>query len=147
MPDRAIEWATHGRVHLGPKRLFIIIAATLGIIRGLAYIDPPPIPDGLSTLGALAPLGAWGWAWVAAGVVALSAVWARHYAVALTPLLILSTLWGFSYMAEWGVTVLFRDGESRDWITSVSYAFQAASILLVSRLVDPTEVRQEAADA
>lgn len=147
MPDRAIEWATHGRIHLGPKRLFIIVAGSLGILRGLAYIDPPPVPDGLSTLGGVAPLGVWGWAWVAAGIIALLAVWSRRYALALTPLLVLSALWGFSYGAEWGVTVLFRDGESREWITGISYAFQAASILLVSRLVDPTEVRPEVADA
>lgn len=147
MPDRAIEWATHGRVHLGPKRLFIIIAGTLGILRGIAYVNPLPVPAGLSTLGTLAPLGAWGWAWIAAGIVALMAVWSRRYALALTPLLILSALWGFSYAAEWGVIVFVRDGESRDWVTGISYAFQTCSILLVSRLVDPTEVRQEADDA
>ena len=61
-------------------------------------------------------------------------------ALALTPMLILCSLWAFSYTAEWAVTVWLRDGDSRDWITGVSYAFQAASVLIVSRLVDPTEV-------
>lgn len=140
MPDRILAWATHGRAHIGPKQLFVIAAAVFCVLRGLAYIDPPPVPQGLNTLASVMPLGVWGWAWIVAGVLAFTAVWWRHYALALTPMLILSALWGFSYTAEWVAVVTWRGGESRDWITGVSYAFQTVAVLTVARLIDPTEV-------
>lgn len=140
MPDRIVSWATHGRARVGPKQIFVIAAALLCVLRGIAYVDPPPVPAGLSTLGQVAPLSVWGWAWIISGGVALFAVWWRHYALALTPMLVMSNLWSFSYIAEWYVTVAFRDGDSRDWITGVSYLFQAVAVLVVSRLIDPTEV-------
>jgi len=135
-----VSWESRGRARIGPKQIFVIAAAIFCVLRGLAYVDPPPVPDGLSTLGSVAPLGVWGWAWIVAGVLAFTAVWWRHYALALTPMLILSALWGFSYTAEWVAVVTWRGGESRDWITGVSYAFQTVAVLVVSRLVDPTEV-------
>ena len=141
MPDRLVSWATRGRALLGPKQIFLVVAGTFCILRGLAYIDPPPVPPGLTTLGNVAPLGVWGWAWIAAGVIALASVRWRRWALALTPMLILSSLWAFSYTSEWAATVWLRGEDSRDWITGVSYAFQAASVLIVSRLVDPTEVK------
>ena len=140
MPDRMASWASRGSARIGPKQIFVIAAAIFCVLRGLAYVDPPPVPDGLYTLGSVAPLGVWGWAWIAAGVVALAAVWWRRWALTLTPMLVLCALWSFSYTAEWAVTVWVRDGDSRDWITGVSYAFQAIAVLVVSRLVDPTEV-------
>lgn len=149
MPDRIVLWATHGKVRVGPKQLFVIAAAVLCILRGVGYIGPPPVPAGLATLSNVAPLQMWGWGWIIAGVVALAAIRWRHYAIALTPMLIFSALWSFSYTAEWAVTLLWREGDSRDWITGVSYAFQAAAVLIVSRLIDPTEVTglQERPDA
>lgn len=140
MPDRIITWVARDRIRIGPKQIFVVAAAVFCVLRGLAYIEPPPVPDGLSTLAVVMPLGWWGWAWIGAGGVALAAVAWRHYALALTPMLVLSTLWSFSYLTEWAITAIWRDGDSRDWITGVSYAFQAVSVLIVSRLVDPTEV-------
>lgn len=140
MPDRIVTWASRGRAHIGPKQLFVIAAAVFCVLRGLAYIDPPPTPQGLNTLASVMPLGVWGWAWIIAGGLALAAVRWRYYAIALTPMLILCTLWGFSYTSEWVAMITWRGGESRDWITGVSYAFQAVAVLIVSRLVDPTEV-------
>ena len=140
MPDRLVTWATRGHAHIGPKQIFLIIAGAFCVLRGLAYVNSPPVPPGLTTLGSVAPLGVWGWAWIIAGIIAFASVRWRHWALALTPMLILCSLWAFSYTAEWAVTVWLRDGDSRDWITGVSYAFQAASVLIVSRLVDPTEV-------
>ena len=140
MPDRLVKWATRGRAHVGPKQIFLIIAGAFCILRGLAYVSSPPVPPGLTTLGSVAPLGVWGWAWIIAGIIAFVSVRWRHWALALTPMLILCSLWAFSYTAEWAVATWMRGEESRDWITGVSYAFQAASVLIVSRLVDPTEV-------
>lgn len=104
MPDRIVSWATHGRAHIGTKQLFVIAAAVFCVLRGLAYVDPPPASQGLNTLASVMPLGVWGWAWIVAGVLAFAAVWWKHYAIALTPMLILCTLWAFSYTAEWAVT-------------------------------------------
>lgn len=140
MPDRLVTWAARGHAHIGPKQIFLIIAGAFCILRGLAYVNSPPVPPGLATLGSVAPLGAWGWAWIIAGIIAFASVRWRRWALALTPMLILCSLWAFSYTAEWAVAVWLRDGDSRDWITGISYAFQAASVLIVSRLVDPTEV-------
>lgn len=88
----------------GPKQIFLIIAGAFCILRGLAYVDPPPVPPGLTTLGSVAPLGVWGWAWIIAGIIAFASVRWRHWALALTPMLILCSLWAFSYTAEWAVT-------------------------------------------
>lgn len=140
MPDRVVARVSRGRAHIGPKQLFVIAAAVFCVLRGLAYVDPPPTPQGLDTLASVLPLGLWGWAWIIAGGLALAAVRWRYYAIALTPMLILCALWGFSYTSEWVATITWRGGESRGWITGVSYAFQAVAVLVVSRLVDPTEV-------
>ena len=72
MPDRFVKWATRGRAHMGPKQSFLIIAGAFCILRGLAYVNSPPVPPGLTTLGSVAPLGVWGWAWIIAGIIAFA---------------------------------------------------------------------------
>lgn len=140
MPDRIIHWVTRGRFDPGVKRLVLAAVGALGIIRGLAYINPPPTPDGLRTLDQLAPLPFWGWAWAIIGVVCIVGAFTSHYRMPFVPFLVFTSLWAFSYFAEWAMDYFSRGIDSRDYVTAVSYAVQALLILAVIRLIDPAEV-------
>lgn len=140
MPDRIIHWATGGRFDPGVKRLVLAAVGALGIIRGLSYVNPPPTPDGLDTLDQLVPLSYWGWAWVVIGVLSFMGAFTAHYQTPFVPFLVITTLWGFSYFAEWGMDYFSRGVDSRDYVSAVSYAVQALLIIAVIRLIDPSEV-------
>lgn len=140
MPDRIVHWATGGRFDPGVKRVVLFAVGVLGIVRGFSYVDPPPTPAGLRTLAQLLPLEFWGWAWVIIGVLSMLGAFTSHYRIPFIPTMIISTLWSFSYFAEWAMDFFSRGIDSRDYITAVSYAVQALLILAVIRLIDPAEV-------
>lgn len=148
MPDRIIHWATHGHFDPGVKRIVLAAVGILAIIRGLSYVNPPPVPAGLRTLSQLIPLEYWGWAWVVIGALSVIGAFTAHYRAPFVPLLVITTLWGFSYLAEWGMDYFNRGVDSRDYVSAVSYAVQALLILAVIRLIDPAEVtpRREVKD-
>lgn len=146
MPDRIVAWITHGRYNPSVKRLALFAVGIFSIIRGISYVNPPTIPDGLATLDQLIPLDYWGWAWVAIGAISSLGAFTTHYRLPFIPTLVISTLWSFSYFAEWAMNFFSRGIDSRDYITAVSYAVQALLILAVIRLIDPAEVRREAED-
>lgn len=141
MPDRIVHWATRGRFDPGVKRLVLAAVGVLGIIRGLSYVDPPPTPAGLRTLVQLVPIECWGWAWVIIGVLSIVGAFTTHYRAPFVPFLIITTLWGFSYLAEWGMDYFTRGVDSRDYVSAVSYAVQSLLILAVIRLIDPSELK------
>lgn len=146
MPDRIIHWATRGRFDPGVKRIVLAAVGVLGIIRGLSYVNPPPTPEGLHTLDQLVPLEYWGWAWVVIGALSVVGAFTSHYRTPFVPYLVITTLWGFSYLAEWGMDFFSRGFDSRDYVSAVSYAVQALLILAVIRLIDPSEVTPRKAD-
>ena len=148
MPDRIFHWVTRGRFDPGVKRVVLFAVGVLCVVRGLSYVDPPPIPAGLRTLAQLLPLEFWGWAWVFIGVLSMLGAFTSHYRAPFIPTMVISTLWSFSYFAEWAMDFFSRGIDSRDYITAVSYAVQALLILAVIRLIDPAEVtpRREAED-
>lgn len=141
MPDRIIHWVTRGHFDPGVKRVVLAAVGILGTIRGLSYINPPATPAGLRTLDQLIPLDYWGWAWFIIGVLSVLGAFTAHYRAPFVPLLVMTTLWGFSYFAEWAMDFFSRGVDSRDYVTAVSYAVQALLILAVIRLIDPSEVR------
>lgn len=140
MPDRIIHWATGGRFDPGVKRVVLAAVGVLGIIRGLSYVNPPPTPAGLRTLDQIIPLEYWGWAWVIIGVLSVTGAFTTHYRLPFVPYLVITTLWGFSYLAEWGMDYFVRGVDSRDYVSAVSYAVQALLIIGVIRLIDHAEV-------
>lgn len=143
MPDRIIRWATRGRIRFGTKQIALLALGVLGTIRGVSYIEPPKVPAGLRTLDQVLPMTAWGVLWVLIGVVAIGGAFTRHYRMPFVPLMVMTALWGASYIAEWGMDFFARSVDSRDYITAVSYAVQALLILVVIRLIDPAEVQTE----
>lgn len=132
-----------------PKRIFTAAMGITAALRGIAYIQPASIPDGLSTLAnATGGLHVWGWAWIAVGIIALAGAAARRTTAPLIPFAAVNVLWGGSYATEWARQIDWEQtietarivSESRDWITSVSYFALAVATLAVIRLVDPAEV-------
>ena len=148
MPDRIVHWATRGKLDPGVKQTVLFAVGVLCLVRGLSYVDPPDIPDGLSTLNQIIPLEYWGWAWVIIGAVSTIGAFTSHYRIPFVPTMVISTLWAFSYAAEWAMNFFARGVDSRDYITAASYAVQALLILAVIRLIDPAEVtpRREVKD-
>lgn len=143
MPDRIIRWATRGRIRFGTKQIALLALGVLGTIRGVSYIEPPKVPAGLRTIDQVLPITVWGCLWVAIGLIAILGAFTRHYRVPFVPLMVITALWGGSYIAEWGMDFFVRGVDSRDYITAVSYAVQALLILVVIRLIDPAEVHAE----
>lgn len=143
MPDRIIRWATRGRIRFGIKQIALLALGVLGTIRGVSYIEPPKVPAGLRTIDQVLPIAVWGCLWVAIGLIAILGAFTRHYRVPFVPLMVITALWGGSYIAEWGMDFFVRGVDSRDYITAVSYAVQALLILVVIRLIDPAEVHAE----
>lgn len=148
MPDRIVTWATRGKVKPGVKRVVLFAVGVLGVVRGVSYVNPPEVPDGLKTLDMIVPIEFWGWVWVAIGGLSILAAFTNHYRIPFIPTMVISTLWSFSYFAEWATNYFSRGVDSRDYITAVSYAVQALLILAVIRLIDPAEVnpRREVED-
>lgn len=148
MPDRIVAVLTRGKFNPGVKRVVLFGVGVFGVVRGVSYVDPPEIPAGLSTLDQLIPLEYWGWLWVAIGAISIIGAFTTHYRIPFIPTLVISTLWSFSYFAEWAMNFFARGVDSRDYITAVSYAVQALLILAVIRLIDPAEVtpRREVKD-
>lgn len=125
-----------------PKRIFAVIMGCVALLRGLAYIWPDGVPNGLQTL-AVVPGGlvTWGWVWALIGAGTIAGAFTRRSTGLLIPFAAVNLLWGGSYLSEWVAVTIRTDMVSRDWITSVSYFALGAATLVVIRLVDPAEVR------
>lgn len=78
------------------------------------------------------------------GVVSIVGAFATHYRTPFVPFMVLTSLWAFSYFAEWTMDYFVRGIDSRDYVTAVSYAVQALLTLAVIRLIDPVEVAPRA---
>ena len=140
---RDSRWATHGKVNIGVKQFALIVFGILGLIRGISYINPPEIPEGLGTIAQLVPLTCWGVLWIAIGLLALIGAFTRHYRMPFVPLMVMSAVWAASFAAEWGMDYFIRETDSRYYVTAASYAVQTVAILTIMRLIDPSEVLSE----
>lgn len=138
MPKRILKYA-------GTKASFVFIAGVIATLRGIGYIWPETIPNGLQTLARVpGGLVTWGWVWAIAGVWAIGGTFSRQPAVALIPFATVNFVWAGSYLIEWVVVTLTTNETSRDWLTTLSYFGLGVAALVVVRLVDPSEVKLRA---
>lgn len=106
-------------------RRTILGAAALGaIVRGIAYMPWTSASSGvrqLTPVEAWMPLHAWGWIWVAVGVMLASAMICPKLRItAMSILTGLLTMWGMSYLWAWA----FEDVQ-RSWVTSALFLMTA----------------------
>lgn len=97
------------------RRLILGSAAAGAVIRGLAYMPfaDPRTPRYLSPVESWMPIQAWGWLWIAVGIlIALTLVWRSLSITAMSALTGLLTMWGLSYMWAWAFI-----GTQRSWVT------------------------------
>ncbi|UCM88586.1 hypothetical protein [Streptomyces marincola] len=90
------------RARLGRRGAFLLVVGAGELVWGLQYLlDPLPDPQGLALLTDAAPLHAWAWLWVAAGLTGAVSAGVRAgrdwagFAALLTP----PTVWTAAYVA------------------------------------------------
>jgi hypothetical protein len=153
-----------GSRRIGTKGVFALALGGLAAARGLGYVSPTDVPDGLSTLHSILPLDLWGWVWVLAGAAAIIGGFVHRENVAFVGIAVVNSVWAVSYAYEWMHTMHVTAAEwtvlpwwdwttlpwvavesSRGWITAVSYATQVIAILVVVRLIDPVYLERSRA--
>ncbi|MFF5445503.1 hypothetical protein [Streptomyces sp. NPDC012888] len=122
-------------IKLGRRGAILSCYGLVWLLYGYGQITTPqPDQRGLQTLLALMPLTAWGWVWIAAGVVALVSAWAPpgRDAAAFYVLPLIVVPWMASYLVAW----LLGD-YPRGWVAAAVWAVITVPVLVTAGWPEP----------
>lgn len=120
---------------LGRRGAILLCYGDVWAIIGYGQITAPQ-PDlrGLRLLLQMMPLAAWGWLWIAAGLIAIVSAWlpqGRDWPGFLAlPLMVLP--WAVSYLLAW-----ILGDFPRGWVAAVVWGAIAAPVLVVAGWREP----------
>lgn len=101
------------RARLGRRGAILLLKGAIAGLYGAGQLAAP-LPDqrGLVLLLRLAPVPVWGWAWVAAGVVALVCAWLHPGCdwPGFAAVWLVSSVWALGYLAAWWPLGVFPRG-------------------------------------
>lgn len=112
--------------------------AAAAIMRAWSYLEPglTAPPNQLAFVGALIPVTAYAFVWLATGLtLILAVVWARLMPIAVAAFVGMHLLWALSFISSW----MFLNSP-RAWVSAISYVTLAGLGALVARMIDPPDV-------
>ncbi|WP_338699218.1 hypothetical protein V2W30_22735 [Streptomyces sp. Q6] len=116
---------------LGRRGALLTLKGTMAVLYGYGQTSQPTgNSNGLTLLLKLRPLEFWGWAWVAAGVIALASAWlpARRDWPGFLAVWLIATPWAMAYLVSWWPLGEF----SRGWIIAMIFgAFGAVCLVAI----------------
>jgi len=129
-------------LHVGRRGAFLILFGAVYLLIGYSYLTLTPASEtavrhALRLALNAAPLPAWGWAWITAGVTAAAcgAVCpgrkAVGYGVAVAP----PALWAVVYLAAW-----LAGDVPRGWVSAAIYAALAAAVAVIAGMPEPRDL-------
>lgn len=137
MPRRAARRL--GRA-LGRRGAILLSYGTVWALFGYGLlVSPLPQQPGLTLALQLLPLKAWGWLWIATGLIAVAAAWAPQGVdwpgFLSLPLIVLP--WMTSYLVSW-----VQGDFPRGWIASAVWAAIAVPVLVVAGWREPVRPKR-----
>lgn len=128
---------------LGRRGAILLCYGAVWFLYGYAQVaSPPPDQRGLQPLLELMPLAAWGWLWVAAGVVAMVAAWLPQGKdwPAYPALQLVVLPWMGCYLATWIM------GEfPRGWIAAAVWGLISVPVWVTAGWPEPPRVKRVSA--
>lgn len=128
------------RVRLGRRGAILSCYGLVWVLYGYGQLAvPQPDQRGLRTLLELMPLPAWGWCWIAAGIVGLVCAWAPpgRDAAAFYVLPLPVVAWMASYLVAW----LLGDFP-RGWVAAAVWAVITVPVLVTAGWPEPPRVKR-----
>lgn len=129
-------------LHVGRRGAFLILFGVLYALIGYSYLTLSPVSEvavrhALRLALNVAPLTAWGWAWIAAGAtaVACGTFCPGRKTVGFTAAVVLPALWSVVYVAAW----LLGD-IPRGWVSAAIYAALAAAVAVIAGMPEPRDL-------
>jgi hypothetical protein len=137
MPRRVVRRL--GRT-LGRRGVILLCYGAVWALYGYAQVaSPPPDRRGLQPLIELAPLAAWGWLWMVAGVLAMVSAWlptGRDWA-AFPALQLVVLPWMGCYLVTW----LMGD-YPRGWIAAAVWGLISVPVWVVAGWPEPPRMKR-----
>ncbi|MFB7739559.1 hypothetical protein ACFC08_35470 [Streptomyces sp. NPDC056112] len=116
---------------LGRRGALLTLKGTIAVLYGYGQIIQP-VPDqrGLHLLLKAAPIDAWGWTWIAAGVTALVCAWLpqRRDWPGFLAVWLIGSAWAMAYLVAWWPL----DEYPRGWVPAAIFgAFGAVCLVAI----------------
>ena len=104
-------------------------------------VQPTGDRQGLTLLLKLAPLDFWGWAWIAAGVIALISAWlpSRRDWPGFLAVWLIATPWAMAYLLSWWPL----GASPRGWVVAMIFGAFGAVCLVAIGWDEPPPARSE----
>lgn len=115
---------------LGRRGAILLSYGTVWSLYGYAQVaSPAPDQRGLALATQMLPLTAWGWMWVAAGLLAIAAAWMPQGVdwFGFVGLALIVLPWVTSYLATW-----ILGDFPRGWVAAAVWAVIAVPVIVVA---------------
>jgi hypothetical protein len=125
---------------IGRRGTILSCYGLVWILYGYGQLTAPqPDQRGLRAALSLMPLSAWGWCWIAAGIVALVSAWAPpgRDAAAFIVLPLIVVPWMASYLAAW-----VTGGYPRGWVAAAVWAVITVPVLVAAGWPEPPRAKK-----
>ena len=128
--------------YLGRRGTFLALFGCVYALIGYSYLTlevTPLVRHALRLALRLAPLDAYGWAWIGAGVIAVvcGLFCPGRKTVGFLAAMLMPAMWSLIYLATW------LDGDiPRGWVSAVVYVLLAAAVSVVAGMPEPAEFRK-----
>jgi len=116
---------------LGRRGAILLSYGTVWALYGYGQlIQPSPDQRGLQLLLDMAPLTAWAWCWIAAGLVAVVAAWwpTGQDWFGFVALVVMVLPWMLGYLASWWPLGVFPRG----WVAALIWGLIAVPVIVVA---------------
>ena len=127
---------------LGRRGALLALKGTIAVVYGYGQlVQPTSDRQGLTLLLKLGPLHFWGWAWIVAGVTALTCAWLpqRRDWPGYLAVWLIATPWAMGYLLSW-----WPLAESpRGWVPAVIFGAFGAVCLVAIGWEEPPRARSE----
>jgi hypothetical protein len=118
---KVVTWI---RQHAGRRGAFLVFLAILDLAFGYSLFSFPRLA--FQGIDIVFPIDAWGWIWIATGIVCATGVFLQSDRVQYTMAALLKTAWGLLYAWLWW------QGVPHSWVSVALWLSFALTIVLIA---------------